>query len=174
MSDTNDTQIHRVTDSKRIVARGPIHEDVARTLLMMRDVQRPQLSRFGPREERASKRIRRWAEVGFSVELAAVRNREKPCVDFALGIWTITVSVDLWLVETYPVVRGSTLQRLHHAHAPFPIAGHLANGSRRLCDRAQRALRPVMLGANSDDLVLSEGFHQAANGPRFTGADRAR
>jgi hypothetical protein len=34
------------------------------------DVQRPQLSRFGPREERESKRIRRWAEVGSSAKLA--------------------------------------------------------------------------------------------------------
>ena len=33
------------------------------------DGPRPQLSRFGPREGRASKRIRRWAEVGFSAEL---------------------------------------------------------------------------------------------------------
>jgi len=31
-------------------------------------VQRLQLSRFGPREERESKRIRRWAEVGSSAK----------------------------------------------------------------------------------------------------------
>ena len=34
-----------------------------------RSAQRPQLTGFGPREERASKRIRRWAEVRCSAEL---------------------------------------------------------------------------------------------------------
>ena len=42
---------------------------VVEVLLMGSAVQRPKLSRFGPRKERESKRIRRWAEVGFSAEL---------------------------------------------------------------------------------------------------------
>jgi hypothetical protein len=33
--------------------------------------ERLQLSRFGPRERRESKGIRRWAEVGFSAKLDA-------------------------------------------------------------------------------------------------------
>ena len=51
MSDANDTQIRRVTDSEKIVARGPSHDDVARTLLMLRDVQRPAVHRREPRAE---------------------------------------------------------------------------------------------------------------------------
>ncbi len=42
---------------------------------MSSSAQRLQLSRFGPREERESKRIRRWAEVGSSAE---VGRRSKP------------------------------------------------------------------------------------------------
>ena len=36
-------------------------------------VQRLQLSRFGPRDGRENKRIRSWAEVGFSAELDGAR-----------------------------------------------------------------------------------------------------
>jgi hypothetical protein len=39
-------------------------------------IERPQLSRFGPRERRASKRIRRWAEVGFSAKLGPACDRQ--------------------------------------------------------------------------------------------------
>ena len=37
-----------------------------------------QLSRFGPREERESKRIRRWAEVGSSEKLGREIRRDRP------------------------------------------------------------------------------------------------
>ena len=43
--------------------------------------QRPKLSRFGPREGRASKRIRRWAEVGSSIELGVLSARASPRAD---------------------------------------------------------------------------------------------
>lgn len=68
MSGANDTQVRRVASSERIVATASIHDEVAFPL-SLRDVQRPQLSRFGPREELESKRVRRWAEVGSSEKL---------------------------------------------------------------------------------------------------------
>ena len=42
--------------------------------------QRPQLSRFGPREERETQSIRRWAEVGCSEKLAAGGTRRSRLV----------------------------------------------------------------------------------------------
>jgi hypothetical protein len=42
------------------------------------DAQRLQLTGFGPRERRASKRIRHWAEVRSSAELAAAARGAAP------------------------------------------------------------------------------------------------
>ena len=107
----------------------------------MRDAQRTQLSRFGPREGHASKRIRRWAEVGSSAELGAgghvhgwlnlpavvlvvlcalllIRGASESAV-----VNTVMVCIKLGVLGLFSIIAFTAFQADHFANfAPFGVA----------------------------------------------------
>jgi hypothetical protein len=70
VNDANDTKVRRVTGSKESVATTSFATSC--WTFSLRDVQRLQVSGFGPRGGRGSKHISWRAEVRFTAELGAV------------------------------------------------------------------------------------------------------